>query len=93
MSRNTNAARWISAAFLAIVVAGCGSSVSQSNYDKVTTSMTEDQVTAILGAGKEQSGGGIAGLSAKVVMWQDGNKSITVSFVNGKVATKAESGL
>ena len=93
MRRYTIAVRLASIALLSTALAGCGGSVSQSNYDKVQTGMTEDQVTSVLGAGKEQSGGGIAGMSAKILMWQDGNKSITVSFMNGKVVTKAENGL
>jgi hypothetical protein len=92
---------------LAFVVTGCGSKISQSNYDKVQSGMTQDQVEAILGPGKEQGsssvnvpgmsvgGVSVAGVStsAKVLMWQDGTKIITITFQDEKVAAKAQNGL
>ncbi len=90
-------------AALAVSAVGCGSKVDQSNYDKVSTGMTQDQVEGILGTGKEQTAMAtpgvsvgnmsVPGMSAKTVMWQDGSKSITVVFKDGKVFTKAQSGL
>jgi hypothetical protein len=80
-----------------VLLGGCGSKVSKSNYDKVTNGMTQAQVEKLLGEGTEKAGGGgaigaIAG-SGKVMTWTDGDKSITVTFVNGKVAMKAQQGL
>jgi hypothetical protein len=76
------------------MLAGCGGpSVSQGNYDKIANGMTQAQVEKILGKGQDQAGAGIARLSGKVVVWKDGDKSITVTFVNDKVTAKAQSGL
>jgi len=40
-----------------------------------------------------KAGGGIGDLAGKVTVWKDGDKTITVTFVNGKVAAKVQSGL
>lgn len=77
--------------------AGCGSKVSKSNYDKIANGMTVAEVEGIMGKGAEQAGAGgaigdLAG-SAKVMTWKDGDKTITVTFVNGKVTAKAANGL
>ncbi len=80
-----------------IVLAGCGSKVTKSNYDQITNGMTLAQVEGILGKGAESSGaagaiGSLAG-SGKIVTWKDGAKTITVTFANDKVILKALSGL
>ena len=91
--------------FLAAGVAGCGSKVDQSDYDKVNNGMTQAQVEGILGTDKEQStnaaatpgvsvgGMSVPGMSAKTVTWKDGDKTIIVVFTNDKVASKTSSGL
>jgi len=76
---------------------GCSSKVSKSSYDKIDTGMTMAEVEKLLGKGTEQAGiagalGDLAG-SGKVVKWEDGEKNITVTFVNDKVTAKASSGL
>jgi hypothetical protein len=80
-----------------ITLAGCGSKVTKSNFDQVTNGMTLAQVEAILGKGTESTGmfsaiGNLAG-SGKFVTWKDGEKTITITFVNDKVVLKAASGL
>ncbi|MDB5307116.1 MAG: hypothetical protein JWO38_1318 [Gemmataceae bacterium] len=98
------------------LAAGCGGSVSKSNYDKIKDGMTLAQVEAILGKGKEQvststggavevPGGSVGGvtvpgqtvnvpkMSGKGMVWQDGNKVITITFINDKVMSKAQAGL
>jgi len=90
--------RFILAAFIApaILVMGC-SKVTAENYDKIQTGMTSAQVEQILGKGTEQSGGGLAigdlSASAKTVTWENGDKSITVTFANDKVLMKVKKGL
>ena len=80
-----------------VMLAGCGSKVSKDNYDKISTGMTTSEVEAILGKGAEEAAAGGAlgnlGGSAKVMVWKDGDKTITVTFVNDKVSLKAQSGL
>ncbi len=82
----------------ALTLAGCGSSkVSKSNLDKITNGMTLAKVEGILGKGTEATGasgtlGDLAG-SAKSVTWKDGDKTITVNFLNDKVVLKTSTGL
>ncbi len=84
----------------ALTLASCGgkvSKVSKSNFDKVTNGMTLAEVEGILGKGTESAGaaGAVGDLtgSAKSVVWKDGDKSITVNFLNDKVAVKTQTGL
>jgi hypothetical protein len=93
-------------------VAGCGSGISKTNYDKINNGMTEAEVESILGKGEEQAAAGVnvpsqsltipggvnvsvPGISSsvKVKKWQDGGKSITITFSDGKVMAKAQKGL
>ncbi len=81
----------------ALTLAGCGSKVTKSNFDKITNGMTVAEVEGILGKGTESTAasgtvGDLTG-SAKSVVWKDGNKSITVNFINDKVALKTQTGL
>ncbi len=81
----------------ALTLAGCGSKVTKSNLDKITNGMTLTEVEGILGKGTEATGasGAIGNLtgSAKSVIWKDGDKTITVNFLNDKVVLKTSSGL
>jgi hypothetical protein len=82
-----------------LVLPGCGggNKVTKGNFDKVKTGMALAEVEEILGEGTEQAGVGGAmgglGASGKIVTWTEGEKTITVTFVNGKVAMKAQKGL
>lgn len=79
------------------LMVGCGSKVSKSNYDKINNGMTVAEVESLMGKGTTEAGGAgaIGGLSgsAKVMSWTDGDKKITVTFVNDKVTLKTEKGL
>jgi hypothetical protein len=74
-----------------------GGKVTKANYDKVKDGMTISEVERILGKGTEQAssntGGGNLQMSGKVMIWQDGMKSISITFVNDKVMVKAQFGL
>ena len=80
-----------------ITVPGCGSKVSKANFDKITTGMTMAEVQKILGKGEAQAsaGGAIGGMvgAGSIYKWTDGDKSITVTFVNDKVTAMASNGL
>jgi hypothetical protein len=81
---------------LCLILAGCGSKVTKDNFDKISTGMTESQVEAIMGKGEEQSAAvAVPGMSvsAKTIVWKDGEKSISVVFTNGKVSGKASNRL
>jgi len=80
-----------------LTLAGCGSKVTKSNLDKITNGMTLAEVEAILGKGTEATGasgtvGDLTG-SAKSVTWKDGDKTITINFINDKVVLKTSTGL
>lgn len=85
-------------ALLLTVAMGCGGAnrVNQANFQKIENGMSLSQVEAILGKGKEQasSGGSFGGISVegKGMVWQDGNKVITVMFMNDAVQSKAQMG-
>lgn len=88
------------------VLTGCGGGkVSRSNYEKVHTGMTEEDVIAVLGPGKDVAATppkdpkaprtpAVPGLpaNAKTTVWQDGDRSIAVTFANGKVVQKKSTG-
>ena len=43
----------------AVFLVGCGSSISMSNYDKIESGMTIEEVESILGKGEEQASSSI----------------------------------
>ena len=81
---------------LCFFLAGCGSPVNKSNYDSIENGMTVSEVQGILGKGSEQSSSdaSFAGMSmsAKQMVWQEGNQIITVTFMKDKVQGKAQMG-
>jgi hypothetical protein len=92
---------------LAVLACSKGGKLTQANYQKVTTGMSQTQVEEILGPGTEQASSGVdvppstvAGVtvpgiqtSSKVLTWQEGGKLITITFVDYKVTAKAQVGL
>lgn len=95
-----NARLWtlLSVGLLAAVVllAGCGTKVTRSNYEKITTGMTLAEVEAILGPGEKEASaagaiGDVAGSTA-IYKWTDGDKTITITFINDKVTNKLATG-
>jgi hypothetical protein len=82
---------------VAAAVSGCASKVSLSNYDKVQSGMTVAEVEGILGKGQTEASAGMAlgniNLSAKVLVWKDGPKTIRVVFEGDKVVSKTQTGL
>jgi Domain of Unknown Function with PDB structure (DUF3862) len=78
------------------------SKVSKSNFDKITNGMSEAEVNNILGEPQNSASSSISKTDPKTGTtsesktqrsWSDGEKSITVDFVNGKVTGKKENGL
>lgn len=80
-----------------LIITGCASKVNRANYDKINTGMTEKEVEGVLGKGEEQASAGvdagIMSMSGKVKVWKGGTKVITITFIDGKVAAKAQYGL
>jgi outer membrane protein assembly factor BamE (lipoprotein component of BamABCDE complex) len=65
-----------------------GSKLTQENFDKIQTGMTLAQVQAILGEPTESSSVDVAVFSGTVSKWKQGEVTITIQFVNGKVVAK-----
>jgi hypothetical protein len=69
--------------------AACSPRVSQANFDKIETDMTEEQVHAILGKPTDADAIGIGGFTGGASKWKASNGNvISVQFVNGKVKMK-----
>jgi hypothetical protein len=77
----------------------CTSKISKENYEKISNGMTVSQVEAILGKGESQASSNVdlgdygGNISSEVITWQDGMDVITITFSNGQVLAKAQSGL
>lgn len=71
-----------------VVLAACGSKVTQENFDKIKAGMTQEEVTALLGEPTESSGFSLGNLSGTSAVWKDKNGAIHIQFVNGKVLSK-----
>jgi outer membrane protein assembly factor BamE (lipoprotein component of BamABCDE complex) len=76
--------------------------VSKSTFDKITNGMSEAEVKNILGEPQNSASSSLSQTDPKTgttsesktqMSWADGEKSITVDFVNGKVTGKKENGL
>lgn len=86
---------------LTLSLIGCiGSKVNQANYDKIETGVTglkTEKVKEILGEPTEQQSGGIGlggvGIEGRTMTWKDGNRSITIIFLNDQAVTKSQQGL
>jgi hypothetical protein len=73
---------------MALLLSACGSKISQENFNKIKDGMAEADVVNILGEPTESSSMGVAGLSGSSSTWKKDKTSITIQFVNGKVALK-----
>jgi len=73
--------------------------VTQTNYSKIRTGMTETEVINILGEPEQSSGAdldpsfgvlpAIGALSGTHMLWRDGKNTVIIEFVNGKVRFKS----
>jgi hypothetical protein len=87
-----------------LLVPACKSKVTKANFDKISEGMTLSEVEAILGEGAKQSdGAGIpaqfgvhvqgTNTRAEIYVWESGDKSITLTFRDGKVVHRDERNL
>jgi SmpA / OmlA family len=76
-------------AFAALLLLAACSKVTQENFAKIQDGMSEQEVTAILGSPTESSSGSILGISGTASKWAGGDATITIRFVNGKVALRS----
>jgi outer membrane protein assembly factor BamE (lipoprotein component of BamABCDE complex) len=74
---------------LIVTLAACGSTkLTQDNFDKIQIGMTRAQVVIILGEPTESSSVDMAVFSGTVSKWKQGDVTITIQFVNGRVVAK-----
>lgn len=73
---------------LLLWLAGCGSKITQENFDRIQTGMSQDEVTTILGKPTESSSASFGSLSGGAWVWKKNGTAITIQFANGKVLAK-----
>ena len=73
---------------LLLAVLGCGPRIDQASFAKIATDMPESEVMALLGAPDDSSSFSLGGLSATSATWEGDEGTISIQFVNGKVALK-----
>lgn len=71
----------------ALVISGC-SRVNQSNFDKIKTEMSYEEVVAILGKPTSSNSVDIAGVSGTSATWKTSSIEIDIQFLNNKVFVK-----
>lgn len=81
--------RFAVAAALALLLAGCGSKITESNFAKIHQGMTREQVVDVLGKPTNSSTMHVLGLSGTSATWTDKHARITIQFVDGKVRMKS----
>jgi hypothetical protein len=74
---------------VALCLLGACTRVTQDNFSKIETGMTEQEVISILGSPSESSSSSLLGISGTASRWAGRDAEITVRFVGGKVATKS----
>jgi hypothetical protein len=93
------------AALMLLPLAGCEDKITSENYDQIKTGMAVHDVEILLGGkgemvergGMSISGGGISTgsgqASQQLYEWHKGNKTISITAVDGKVVDKGKLGL
>jgi len=76
------------ALILSVALLGCGSKLTQENFDKVQNGMNMEQVKSILGEPTETKSVGVGPFSGISATWKDKKILINIQFVNDKVALK-----
>jgi hypothetical protein len=74
---------------LALLIAACGSRITEDNFAKIHEGMTRQEVTDLLGKPSRSSSVDILGVSGSSETWTDKGASITIQFVNDKVRLKS----
>ena len=90
---------------LLTLLTACESKVTLDNYNQINTGMTLVEVEKILGSGTEEvshgghniGGGGLmSGASSnpdRTYIWEDGPRKIILTFAEGKLVAKNQTGL
>ena len=83
------AAAVVAISCVCLIAVGCGSKVNDKNFGKIKAGMSETEVLDILGTPNSTDK---TPLGASKEVWEDGNKKITVLFVENKVLASEKSG-
>lgn len=68
---------------------GCArSKINKDNFDKIKLGMTQEEVQQILGPPTEATGLEIPVFSGTTSKWVQGDTTITIQFISGKVVAK-----
>lgn len=78
----------VTALLVSLLLVGCGSKVTQENFDKIQAGMSQDEVVAILGEPTESSGASVGPISGGTWIWKKDRATIVIQFVGGKVLAK-----
>lgn len=70
------------------LLAACSSKISEANYNKIKTDMTEAEVQEILGPPTESANADLGIVSGTSAKWVKDNLTISIQFFNGKVKIK-----
>ena len=89
------------AVILGLSLTSCiGSKVTKENFDKLETGitgMTVQKVKDVMGEPTEQNSGGIGlagvGVSGRTMTWKDGDRSISIVFINEQAISKSQVGM
>ena len=73
---------------LALALAACGARLTRANFDRIETGMTAQEVERILGKPTEVDSIELGPLGGGARVWRDGERSVTITFVNDKVVMK-----
>ncbi len=71
-----------------LLLPGCGSKVSEANFERIHAGMTPAEVRAILGEPTESASMGVGPLVGTTATWKGQGGTINIQFVNDKVFTK-----
>ena len=82
-----------------LFLVSCSGKLNKDNYDKLSNDMSVSQVESILGKGESQASSNVdlgeygGNISSEVIIWQSSTKVILITFSDGKVMNKAQTGL
>lgn len=76
----------------ALLLTACGGGLTQDQFNKVENGMTEEQVKGLIGEPSKIESGSALGISGTAYIYESGDTQATVTFLNGKVMSKAYKG-
>lgn len=86
---------WISRMLLAATLCtliACTKSISEENYNKITSGMTYEEVVKILGKPTNTGKFALGEISATTATWEGDNGKVVIQFINNIVKLKNFSG-